>query len=225
MIVTAISDDDNYETSIKARILSVVQELDTQTIVPNAVSFALIDGVPNQKNDQPIHVAGIVGFALACIVMVVSFITYLKLSLVGQAPLIEEVDEDGEKDDVTNADSADDESRGRRKVAFQLSHSDEEDQEQAYDFLNDAKESMTWGRRVALRYKDKQWYNPQSKAGQSKMELMREHGVTGVEKRPPKVTKYEIPSIEKAWAYFEHSTLPVSIGDNRRQWLDLQFYF
>eukprot|EP00557_Chaetoceros_sp_GSL56_P013206 CAMPEP_0176482786 /NCGR_PEP_ID=MMETSP0200_2-20121128/3563_1 /TAXON_ID=947934 /ORGANISM="Chaetoceros sp., Strain GSL56" /LENGTH=1152 /DNA_ID=CAMNT_0017879129 /DNA_START=57 /DNA_END=3516 /DNA_ORIENTATION=+ len=90
------------------------------------------------------------------------------------------------------------------------------------DFLKDPLSTMTYGRRIAL-YLSKRyaWYNPQLKEKNKKndkQEQEREqeqtldamesndnlgNGDQGQSRRPPPP-----PSIAKAWAYFEHITLP-----------------
>lgn len=58
---------------------------------------------------------------------------------------------------------------------------------ESVDFLQDPPETMTKGRKLALRLMDKKWYNPA--AGRDKSD------------------DEDAPSLEKAWAYFEHVTL------------------
>ncbi len=78
------------------------------------------------------------------------------------------------------------------------------------DFLQDAKSEMTLGRRIALQLMNSRWYNP--RAGENEDEMK------GVSPEAPKesiVDKDNVfermdsatPSLEKAWAYFEHVSL------------------
>ena len=65
------------------------------------------------------------------------------------------------------------------------------------DFLKDKPEHMTFGRRIALYLAAKStWYNPH---------LGKTHGPKGE----------ELPSLAKAWAYFEHVTLERYIVEDR----------
>ena len=77
------------------------------------------------------------------------------------------------------------------------------------NFLKDNPKDMTFARRIALKLVDKKWYNP--KAGEYgpskddiKLALDEENG-NGYYAR---VTKHQYPSLERAWAYFEHVSLP-----------------
>ncbi|CAJ1934872.1 unnamed protein product [Cylindrotheca closterium] len=71
------------------------------------------------------------------------------------------------------------------------------------DFLKDERSSMTYGRRIALSLMNQKWYNPQVEV---------KDGVeidgsarTGQSGNPNTVVAK--PSLEKAWAYFEHFAL------------------
>jgi hypothetical protein len=68
-------------------------------------------------------------------------------------------------------------------------------------FLKDESQHMTRARRLALNLVGKKWYNPYAGTGNeensSKILNIMEAGST----------RREIPSLEKAWAYFEHVTL------------------
>ena len=99
------------------------------------------------------------------------------------------------------------------------------------DFLKDDPKDMTYGRIIALKLMDKKWYNPRSDAGNEPsrsdedngrvphvnggttgppMEISSEHLPQGARARlelQSNVVKAHAPSLEKAWAYFEHVTL------------------
>ena len=63
--------------------------------------------------------------------------------------------------------------------------------ERGIDFLEDDEADMTWGRRIALKLMNHSWYYPQQE------ETGKSEGFDEQEK----------PSLEKAWAYFEHVAL------------------
>lgn len=66
------------------------------------------------------------------------------------------------------------------------------------DFLKDPPEQMTIGRRIALRLQHKKWYNPRAGLQFKKyddVEVAREDNAPN------------LPSLQKAWAYFEHTVL------------------
>mmetsp|Transcript_24108 Transcript_24108/g.35726 ORF Transcript_24108/g.35726 Transcript_24108/m.35726 type:complete len:1034 (-) Transcript_24108:246-3347(-) len=73
------------------------------------------------------------------------------------------------------------------------------------DFLKDDLSQMTWGRRIGLANARKKWYNPSGV--RAKLEMEETESPPEIETRPPKITRKDIPSLETAWAYFEHSTL------------------
>jgi hypothetical protein len=100
----------------------------------------------------------------------------------------------------------------------------------AIDFLQDDPESMTYGRRLALKLMKYKWYNPKAepaareedddlsdssddddekdKSKPSKETVKPTEEVRVQEERPSLVTKLQFPSLVRAWAYFEHVTLP-----------------
>ncbi|CAB9522978.1 protease [Seminavis robusta] len=100
--------------------------------------------------------------------------------------------------------------------------SDESEGAETIDFLLDPLEEMTWGRRIALSMMHKySWYNPylgkemdfqkdsqddfsyaSSDRGLKKSSLKRS------KRHLVETTEKEIPSLEKAWTFFEHITLP-----------------
>jgi hypothetical protein len=105
---------------------------------------------------------------------------------------------------------------------------EEEVEVPSIDFLQDDKKDMTWGRRIALANQTSKWYNPHydpppaTRTGTMAPTKIKSNGTNNnddkteepetmvvlKETRPPKVTKKEIPSIAKAWAYFDHFALP-----------------
>jgi hypothetical protein len=70
------------------------------------------------------------------------------------------------------------------------------------DFLKDNPSEMTYGRRIARGLMNKKWYNP--RAGQPEP-IERNHSA---HKTDPEITEIHQPSLNKAWAYFEHVALP-----------------
>jgi hypothetical protein len=76
------------------------------------------------------------------------------------------------------------------------------------DFLNDDKKEQTWGRRIALSLIDNKWYNP--RAGQEEEDDAAQVGTPNSHRSPfhsDKETSLQKPSLEKAWAYFEHVSM------------------
>ncbi|CAJ1969146.1 unnamed protein product [Cylindrotheca closterium] len=75
------------------------------------------------------------------------------------------------------------------------------------DFLEDDEKEMTMGRRLALKFMDKSWYNPQAKDKTStRYDLDVPNRMRSEDLGPP--------SLEKAWAYFEHFSLNRYISDD-----------
>lgn len=79
----------------------------------------------------------------------------------------------------------------------------------------DSVQDMTWGRRIALTLMDSSWYNPRAWSDKEFSEEQEESDTTppaestrAAEAYPFSYSKRERPSLEKAWAYFEHVTLP-----------------
>lgn len=64
------------------------------------------------------------------------------------------------------------------------------------DFLKDDHREMTGSRRLALRLVDKKWYNPHAGKGEVDLKKSFKGSVSG-----------NLPSLRRAWAYFEHATL------------------
>jgi hypothetical protein len=118
------------------------------------------------------------------------------------------------------------ESGNERRISFSPSKID------SIDFLNDDRREMTWGRRIALSLMDKKWYNP--RAGETAEEADKEggegaapsdvehplkdhEGMEGSDVQSTSATEPDDdfdekmsdrkPSLEKAWAYFEHVAL------------------
>lgn len=65
------------------------------------------------------------------------------------------------------------------------------------NFLNDPPEQMTMGRKIALKLLHKKWYNP--RAG---IQFQKYEDVEALCEGIP-----NLPSLQKAWAYFEHVVL------------------
>lgn len=104
-------------------------------------------------------------------------------------------------DDSLSADLLDDvheapmyPSYSSRNLTAKFSRDDHNDEGEQIDFLKDDPKEMTASRRLALSLMDKKWYNPL--AGQEEEEKGRNLSVSG-----------RLPSIKRAWAYFEHTTL------------------
>ena len=93
------------------------------------------------------------------------------------------------------------------------------------DFLQDNSHEMTYGRRIALALMNKSWYNPRAGEQPDDMEYDNYDETTGQVKEtntgdappaspgtlqgyPARVTQRQFPSLERAWAYFEHVALP-----------------
>ena len=70
---------------------------------------------------------------------------------------------------------------------------------ESIDFLNDPISEMTSGRRIALWLQKYRWYNPQLKVDTE------EEGDDAEAMGEPLIEQVR-PSLEKAWAYFEHVT-------------------
>jgi hypothetical protein len=126
----------------------------------------------------------------------------------GQAPTVEEGDEDG---DATSSD-----------VAVELDYKSSSSflfTPATFDFLNDDPKDMTWSRIIALKLMTKKWYNPH--ADSEKAAEVPNRSEHRIEVRPPTHTKRTIPSLAKAWAYFEHFALPRYIVNEKSQRGDL----
>ena len=93
--------------------------------------------------------------------------------------------------------------------------------EQSIDFLKDDKRDMTFGRRIALCLMNKTWYNPRAKMmvvadadkfKADKVQLERNEPAS-LSVSTTKIDDFDAmmsntnPSLEKAWAYFEHVAL------------------
>ena len=90
--------------------------------------------------------------------------------------------------------------------------------DESLDFLKDDKRDMTFGRRIALCLMDKSWYNPRAKVTDlsendlkvGEVQLQRAESSSASN---PKIDDFDAtmsntsPSLEKAWAYFEHVAL------------------
>ena len=67
------------------------------------------------------------------------------------------------------------------------------------DFLEDESSEMTKARRIALKLLQQKWYNPNAHLDDHAIESSRIAIVGEV--------NHELPSLKRAWAYFEHNTL------------------
>ena len=84
--------------------------------------------------------------------------------------------------------------------------------EEIIDFQKDATSEMTYGRRIALSLIDKTWYNPgaipQSKEEEEQYRQAQiEARNYDSERNVAEFSTGDKPSLEKAWAYFEHVAL------------------
>lgn len=90
--------------------------------------------------------------------------------------------------------------------------------ESTIDFVNDDKRDMTFGRRIALCLMDKTWYNPRAKMmdlaeNDPKVDEVQLQRAESSSASNPKIDDFDAtmsntsPSLEKAWAYFEHVAL------------------
>jgi hypothetical protein len=97
----------------------------------------------------------------------------------------------------------------------------EASQEGGIDFLKDDKKEMTWGRRMALGLMDKKWYNP--RAGRE--DEYEDANAKELELNSPTQSAVgdfdrnmsQKPSLEKAWAYFEHVALYRYIAEEKQK--------
>ena len=89
---------------------------------------------------------------------------------------------------------------------------DQEEPEELIDFLQDDISTMTYGRRIALYMMKKYaWYNPQLSETEEKSAgdiVIDEGRYRSQDGYPITHSKEEKPSLEKAWAYFDHVALP-----------------
>jgi hypothetical protein len=72
---------------------------------------------------------------------------------------------------------------------------------ESIDFLEDPKEEMTVGRRIALKLMYKKWYNPLATARESRVSIKM------AKQTSFRNVQFKKPSLEQAWAYFERVTL------------------
>jgi hypothetical protein len=114
----------------------------------------------------------------------------------GQVNEPETIEDKGKHEDLS----------GTLVITSSMNYSEEQAKPLAIDFLQDDPVSMTYGRRIALFLSKRSWYNPQltrlskDDSGPEQPPL--------IERRPPKITRKENPSLAKAWAYFDHFVLP-----------------
>lgn len=104
------------------------------------------------------------------------------------------------------------------------------------DFLKDGKQEMTWGRRIALSLMHYSWYNPKVGLEESRQEKDGNNDANGEDfddefdslviqsktsfPNPGEEAEYtstDVPSLEKAWAYFEHVALDRYIVENEKK--------
>lgn len=83
-----------------------------------------------------------------------------------------------------------------RNLTGRYSREDPADENGKIDFLQDNPLEMTGARRLALRLMDKKWYNPHAGKGEVDIKKSFHGSIMG-----------NIPSLKRAWAYFEHATL------------------
>lgn len=82
------------------------------------------------------------------------------------------------------------------------------------DFLQDDRSEMTFARRIALTLMNSKWYNP--KAGeQIEQEKASTDEPTADEDNLFEKVNTDPPSLEKAWAYFEHVSLDRYIVEDK----------
>lgn len=102
-----------------------------------------------------------------------------------------------------------------KDIVVQSEDEQEQLREPTINFLLDKPKTMTYGRRIALSLAKHTWYNPQLKHQQSIEHNIDDKDINDnsnavrlVERRPPKVTRKETPSLARAWAYFDRFVLP-----------------
>lgn len=105
-----------------------------------------------------------------------------------------------------------DQNNGNGNTYHSASQSDPE-QETVIDFLKDDPKDMTYGRRIGLSMMHRfAWYNPRLKDGEDDgpgQDDVVDGGKFRTEDGYPiRHSKEETPSLEKAWAYFDHVALP-----------------
>jgi hypothetical protein len=93
----------------------------------------------------------------------------------------------------------------------------EASQKEGIDFLKDDKKEMTWGRRMALGLMDKKWYNP--RAGMEYEDPKELHSPHSTQSASGDFDRKMLqkPSLEKAWAYFEHVALYRHIAEEKQK--------
>ncbi len=91
----------------------------------------------------------------------------------------------------------------------------------ALDFTKDEPREMTFGRRIALSLMSRSWYNPRVNVAPPLKggNLDDTNGVVENSNAAIEVQNKPIvgPSLERAWGYFEHVTLPRYISSNKRK--------
>ena len=74
------------------------------------------------------------------------------------------------------------------------------------DFNEDPPIQMTRGRRLALKLLEKEWYNPRLAEEKEIIEKSR-RGPHELDEEDAVMINSQLPSLKKAWSYFEHVTL------------------
>jgi len=89
-----------------------------------------------------------------------------------------------------------------------------EEQPAPIDFLQDDRSEMTFGRRIALALINSKWYNPKAGEQVVKEETSSDEPMIEGDNVFEKINA-DPPSLEKAWAYFEHVSLDRYIVDDK----------
>jgi hypothetical protein len=79
--------------------------------------------------------------------------------------------------------------------------------DEAIDFLRDDKKEMTFGRRIALSLINMTWYNPNAAVKDEAPEALGSPASATSAHGDFERSLSQKPSLEKAWAYFEHVAL------------------
>ena len=116
-------------------------------------------------------------------------------------------DDDGPDDNDTKASGFSSGVRSRRRSMMAIN-----------PFLHDDPSEMTYQRRLALYLMKKKWYNPQYDPESEERNLRKSKRFLmdfddEEDDEDDVLAGYEKPSLAKAWAYFEHSTLQRHVID------------
>ena len=116
-----------------------------------------------------------------------------------------------DKNDIRSSSSNGDPS-GKYHTTQQSDSEDVDNPENVIDFLKDDPRDMTYGRRIALWMMQRfPWYNPQlnnDQEGSGGDDILDGGKYRTEDGYPIRHSKEEKPSLEKAWAYFDHVALP-----------------